>query len=156
MRRSLVVLFTLVLLYAPAAHAWSWPTGGPDSILRGFSFNPADPHAPGQHPGIDVAGSLGAPVFAPAPGTVVFGGTVPSGGKTVTIRTPDGYTATVRHLGATAVRRGTVVQENQLIGVVGSSGADEHDEPYVHFSVRVTAEPYGFVDPLELLRIERS
>jgi murein DD-endopeptidase MepM/ murein hydrolase activator NlpD len=155
MRKALAVLFALALVSVPAAHAWSWPAGGPNSILRGFSFNPADPYAPGQHRGLDVAGSLGAPVFAPAPGTVVFAGSVASGGKTVTIRTPDGYTATVQHLGAIAVPRGAVVQENQVIGEVGFSGVREYDVPYVSFSVRVTAEPHGFVDPLELLRIER-
>jgi murein DD-endopeptidase MepM/ murein hydrolase activator NlpD len=156
MRSALAVLFTLALLYAPAAHAWSWPTGGPDSILRGFSFNPADPYGPGQHRGIDVGGRLGAPVFAPAPGTVVFAGTVPGGGKTVTIRTQDGYTASVQHLGAIAVAPGAVVQENQPVGEVGFSGVREYDEPYVYFGVRVTAEPHGFIDPLELLRIEWS
>jgi murein DD-endopeptidase MepM/ murein hydrolase activator NlpD len=156
MRRALAVLFALALLYVPAAQAWSWPTGGPRAILRGFSFNPADPYGSGQHRGIDVAGPLGAPALAPAPGTVTFAGAVPGRGKTVTIRTPDGYTATVQHLGGIAVRSGATVQENQLIGEVGFSGVPEYDVPYVYLSVRVTAEPHGFIDPLELLRIERS
>jgi murein DD-endopeptidase MepM/ murein hydrolase activator NlpD len=156
MRRALLTLLALALLSAPSAHAWSWPTGGPGAILRGFSFNPADPYAPGQHRGIDLAAPLGAPVLAPAPGTVVYAGTLPGGGKTVTIRTPDGYTVTVQHLGAVAVGRGAVVQENQRIGEAGFSGTREYDRPYVYVSVRVTAEPYGFIDPLELLRIEPS
>jgi murein DD-endopeptidase MepM/ murein hydrolase activator NlpD len=154
MRRALVVLFTLALLVAPAAQGWSWPAGGPRSILREFSFSPADPHAPGQHRGIDLGARLGTPVLAPASGTVAFAGTVATGGKTVTIRTPDGYTATVQHLGSVAVARGTAVLENQVIGAVGFSGVSEYAEPYVYLSVRVTAEPYGFVDPVELLRIE--
>jgi murein DD-endopeptidase MepM/ murein hydrolase activator NlpD len=154
MRRALVVLFALALLAAPTAQAWSWPAGGPRSLLREFSFNPADPHEPGQHRGIDVGARLGAPVLAPASGAVVFAGTVARGGKTVTIRTPDGYTATVQHLGSLAIARGATVSENQVIGAVGFSGVSEYPEPHVYFSVRVTAERYGFVDPLELLRIE--
>jgi murein DD-endopeptidase MepM/ murein hydrolase activator NlpD len=156
MRRTLAVLFALALMSAPAGQAWSWPTGGPSSVLRGFSYNPADPYAPGQHRGIDVAGSLGVPVLAPASGTVVFAASVADGGKTVTIRTPDGYTATVQHLGAIAVRRGALVGENERIGEVGFSGTREYDRPYVYLSVRATADPHGFVDPIELLRIEPS
>lgn len=154
MRRALLVSVALALICVPAAHAWSWPTGGPHSILRGFSYDPADPFDPGAHRGIDLAGPLGAPVFAPAPGTVTYAGTRAVGGKTVTIRTPDGYTATLQHLGSISVKRGSVVLENQIAGSVGFSGVSEYDEPYVFFSVRETADSYGYVDPLELLRIE--
>ena len=41
---------------APAG-AWTWPADGP--VLQPFSFDPEHPKAPGQHRGIDVAGSLG-------------------------------------------------------------------------------------------------
>jgi murein DD-endopeptidase MepM/ murein hydrolase activator NlpD len=154
MPRALLALFVLALLYSPAATAWSWPTGGPGSILRSFSYNPADPHDPGAHRGIDIGGQLGEPVFVPASGTVTYAGTRATGGKTVTIRTADGFTATLQHLGSIAVRRGAVVGENQIAGSVGFSGVSEHEEPYVFLSVRETEDPYGYIDPLELLRIE--
>jgi murein DD-endopeptidase MepM/ murein hydrolase activator NlpD len=153
MRRALLVLSSLALLCVPAGHAWSWPVGGPDSILREFSYNPADPDDPGAHRGIDVAGRLGARAFVPASGVVTFAGAVPVGGKTVEIETFDGYTARVQHLGSISVTRGAVVSENQPAGTVGFSGVSEYSVPYAFFSIRVTGDPDWYVDPLELLRL---
>jgi len=156
MRRALLVLSALALLYVPAGQAWSWPVGGPESILREFSYNPADPDDPGAHRGIDIAGRLGERVFVPASGIVRFAGTRPVAGKTVEIETYDGYTATVQHLGSIAVTAGAAVRENQVAGTVGFSGVPEYDVPYSFFGIRVTADPAWYVDPLELLRVEWS
>src|SRR5581483_7724445 len=76
MRRALLVLLA-ALLAAPAASAWSWPVEG--RVLAPFVFDPANPYAAGQHRGVDVAGSVGDPVRAPAAGTVSFAGAVPGG-----------------------------------------------------------------------------
>jgi lipoprotein NlpD len=156
MRRALLVLSALALLYVPAGNAWSWLVGGPESILREFSYNPADPNDPEAHRGIDIAGRLGARVFVPASGIVSFAGTRAVGGKTVEIKTYDGYTATVQHLGSIAVSAGAAVRENQVAGTVGFSGLSGYDVPYAFFSIRVTVNPAWYVDPLELLRVEWS
>jgi murein DD-endopeptidase MepM/ murein hydrolase activator NlpD len=156
MRRALLVFSALALLYVPAGHAWSWPVGGPESLLRQFSYTPADPDDPGAHRGIDIGGRLGARVFVPASGIVRFAGTRPVAGKTVEIETYEGYTATVEHLGSIAVAAGAAVRENQVAGTVGFSGVRDHDVPYAFFSIRVTADPVWYVDPLEFLRAEWS
>ena len=80
-----------------------------------------------------------------------FAGTVPTGGKTVSIQTPFGYTATLVHLGSIGVTRGALVGEASVVGTVGPSGVVESTEPYVYFGTRVTSDPQGYVDPLTLL-----
>ena len=103
MRRLAFFVTVLMGLAVPAAaQAWTWPVDG--AVLRPFVLGD-DPYAGGQHRGIDVAGDLGGNVRAPAAGIVSFAGTVPMGGKTISIRTADGYTVTLLHLGAIGVHK---------------------------------------------------
>src|SRR3954469_24699158 len=148
MRRMLLAFLLLALVAAPAAAAWSWPGGGP--VLRPFVLGD-DPYAGGQHRGIDVAAAPGESVSAPATGTVSFAGTVPGGGRTVTIRTPDGYAVTLLRLGSIAVAAGEAVSEGQPVGSAGTSGAPVYETPYVYLGVRTAADPNGYLDPLLLL-----
>src|SRR5919198_5258612 len=148
MRLLVISLGAAALAVAPPAFGWSWPVSGP--VLRPFSVG-SNPYAAGQHRGIDIGAASGTPVVAPATGQVSFAGTVPRGGKTVTIQTPDGYSATLLHLGSYSVRRGEPVSEGSVVGTVGPSGVPELAQPYVYFGVRVTAQPNGYLDPLLLL-----
>ena len=148
-RRSLLLSVLVTLVFAGQAQAWTWPAPGP--VLRPFVFGD-DPYLGGQHRGIDVGGDTGAPAAAPAAGTVAFAGSVPGGGKTVSIRTTDGaYSVTLVHLGSIAVSRGQEVAEGATVGRIGPSGDAEVGEPYVHLGIRVADEPEGYVDPLKLL-----
>jgi pyruvate/2-oxoglutarate dehydrogenase complex dihydrolipoamide acyltransferase (E2) component len=138
------------LIWAPAASAWSWPVQGP--VLRPFAYDESHPYASGQHRGIDIgADATGAPVVAPASGTVTFAGTVPTSGMSVSIGTADGYSVTLTHLGSIAVVKGAPVDEGATVGTVGPSGTPELDGPYVHLGVRIAADENGYVDPLGLL-----
>ena len=149
MRRIAMLPVLLALLVgASPAHAWTWPVDGP--VLQTFSLG-ENPYVAGYHRGIDIAGPAGSPVRAPVSGTVSFAGSVPRGGRTITIRTADGYAVTLLHLGALAVRRDESVAEADFVAAVGPSGAVEHAEPYVHLGVRVASEPEGYVDPLSFL-----
>jgi hypothetical protein len=143
----LPVLVALQVGVQPAL-AWAWPVDGP--VLRPFVLG-EDPYAGGQHRGVDIAGETGAPVRAPASGAVAFAGTVPSGGKTVTIRTEDGYAVTLLHLGDYSVARGQQVSEGDAVGTVEPSGVAAEPQPYVYLGIRVAADPNGYVDPLGLL-----
>jgi len=132
-----------------AARAWTWPVDGP--VLRPFSFDHAHPYAGGQHRGVDLGAPGGAQVLAPAAGVVSFAGTVPTGGKTVSIETPLGYTATLVHLGSIGVKRGARVGEGSVVGTVGPSGVPDLAEPYVYFGLRTTSDQQGYVDPMIVL-----
>ncbi|HEY4237699.1 MAG TPA: M23 family metallopeptidase [Gaiellaceae bacterium] len=146
----MALLLLVFLVWTPAAYAWSWPVQGP--ILQPFSYDEAHPYTAGQHRGVDIgADAVGEGVVAPAAGTVSFAGTVPTNGKTVTIETADGYSVTLTHLGSLAVPRGATVAEQDPVGTIGPSGTPEVDEPYVHLGIRVTTDPNGYVDPLDLL-----
>jgi pyruvate/2-oxoglutarate dehydrogenase complex dihydrolipoamide acyltransferase (E2) component len=148
--RWLVLVALVFLVWAPAAHAWSWPVQG--SVLQPFSYNEAHPYAAGQHRGIDIgAGAAGGRVVAPAVGTVSFAGSVPTSGESVTIETPDGYSVTLTHLGSIAVSKGATVAEGDAVGTIGPSGTPEVEGPYVHLGIRETSDPNGYLDPLRFL-----
>ncbi|MGI8607184.1 MAG: murein hydrolase activator EnvC family protein, partial [Gaiellaceae bacterium] len=133
---------------ASPAHAWTWPASGP--VLQHFRYND-DPYAAGQHRGVDVGGSAGEPVLAPAAGSVTFAGTVPGGGRTVTIRTSDGLAVTLLHLGSIATAKGASVGEGDRVGTLGSSGTSELAEPYVHLGIRQASDESGYVNPESFL-----
>ena len=148
MRRTLAAAVALALLVSPTASGWTWPLDGP--ILRPFSFG-ADPHAGGQHRGLDVGGAVGTTVYAPASGTVSFVGSVPNGGHALTVQTSDGYAVTLLQLGSIALVRGAVVAEGQPVGVVGTSADATTREAHVHLGIRRAVEPDGYLDPLDFL-----
>jgi len=138
----LPVLVALQVGVQPAL-AWTWPVDGP--VLRPFVLGD-DPYAGGQHRGIDIGAPPGALVRAPAAGAVSFAGSVPTGGRTVTIRTDDGFAVTLLHLGTYSVARGAVLGEGDAVGTVGDG-----TEPFIYLGVRTANDPDGYVDPLGLL-----
>jgi hypothetical protein len=149
MRRIAVAAVVLTALaVTPAAHAWTWPGDGP--VLRPFVLGD-DPYAGGQHRGVDIGAEVGAAVLAPAAGTVSFVGSVPGGGRAITIQTADGYAVTLLQLGTTDVARGEDVTEAAIVGAVGQSADAVTTAPHVHLGVRVATDPNGYVDPLGLL-----
>ncbi|MDQ3777701.1 MAG: M23 family metallopeptidase, partial [Actinomycetota bacterium] len=136
------------LVASPAAHGWSWPVSG--AVLRGFDFG-GGPYTAEGHRGLDVAAVSGAPVLAPAGGQVAFAGSVGANGRTLSLRTADGWVVTLTHLGSIAVAVGEGVAEGEAVATVGPSGEAEHDRPYVHLGIRRADDPRGYVDPLTLL-----
>ncbi len=150
MNRLIALLPVLIAFQAgaPPALAWTWPADGP--VLRPFTFGD-DPYAAGQHRGIDVAAEPGSLVRSPASGVVSFAGSVPGGGRTVTVETADGYSVTLVHLGTIAVVRQEALAEGAPVGTIGPTGDAEHDASYVHLGTRLTSDAQGYVDPLGLL-----
>src|SRR5205809_469145 len=148
MRRLAIVVLLLLFGAVGSAHAWTWPADGP--LLRPFSLG-SNPYLGGQHRGIDVSGAAGSEIRAPADGTITFAGTVPGGGKTVAIRTAEGYSVTLVHLGSIAVARGALIGEGSPVGSIGPTGTAAFGEPYVYMGVRIASQPEGYLDPLLFL-----
>ena len=112
---SIAVVLFAALALVPSASGWSWPVDGP--VLRPF-VSGDDPYGSGQHRGIDIGAPSGAEVRAPATGIVAFAGQVPREGRCLTIRTEDGYSVTLVHLGSIAVGVGTAVAEGEVVGTI--------------------------------------
>ncbi len=150
MRRTLTMLPVLLATLAGAApaSAWTWPADGP--VLQPFTFGD-DPYVAGLHRGIDIQAEPSSAVRAPASGVVTFAGTVPGGGRTVTITTPGGYAVTLVHLGTIEVAAKVPVAEGAAVGTIGPSGEPEHPEPYVHLGLRIATDPQGYLDPALVL-----
>lgn len=149
-RTGNIFLCTMVaaLALAPGASAWAWPVDGP--VLRPFVAE-GDPYSGGQHRGIDIGAPTGADVRSAATGIASFVGRLPHQGLCLTVRTADGYSVTLVHLGSIGVTTGTPVSEGDVVGTIGPSGDVEGTEPYVYLGVRLTADPNGYLDPLGLL-----
>ena len=137
-----------VLVLAPNASAWAWPVDGP--VLRPFVAD-GDPYAGGQHRGIDIGAPSGEDVGSATNGVVSFVGQLPHQGLCLTVRTADGYSVTLVHLGSIGVTTGTQVAEGDVVGTIGPTGDVEGTEPYVYLGIRLTADPNGYLDPLTLL-----
>ena len=46
LQRRFALLFVFLVLWVPAAGAWTWPVGGP--VVQGFSFDRAHPYEIGR------------------------------------------------------------------------------------------------------------
>jgi Peptidase family M23 len=133
---------------APAGAAWTWPVAG--EVITPYR-NGTDPYATGQHRGIDIAAPVGTPVVAATGGEVRFAGTAGSSGRTVSIRTGDGYDTSYLHLSSLAVRAGAHVSSGDRIGAVGTTGTRSATAPHLHFGVRDAGTRHAYHDPLAFL-----
>ena len=145
---TFLVVLLAALVLSPGAAAWAWPVDGP--VLRPF-VSEGDPYAGGQHRGIDIGAPTGSDVRSAARGVVAFAGRLPRQGLCLTVRTEDGWSVTLVHLGSIGLPVGTQVSEGDVVGTIGPSGEPEGTEPYVYLGIRLTADPNGYVDPLTLL-----
>lgn len=89
-----------------------WPLD-PHSVVRGFE-PPADTYSAG-HRGVDLAGSLGAPVLASLEGTVSFAGTIAGRGVVVVNH---GDTRTTYEPVIADVHQGDAVSSGEQIGTL--------------------------------------
>ncbi|WP_435927755.1 amidase activator ActS [Dryocola sp. BD613] len=119
---------------------WRWPTSG--KIIVPFSSSE------GGNKGIDIAGSRGQPIYASAPGTVVYVGNQLRGyGNLVMIKHREDYITAYAHNDTTLVNNGQKVRAGQKIATMGSSGADSVN---LHFQIRYRAtalDPQRYLPP---------
>jgi len=103
-----------------------------------------------MHYGVDLAGWGGAPVFATAPGKVVFAGRKGRYGKMVEIDHGYGIRTRYGHLRKVLVKRGQEVGHRHRIGLLGSTGRSTG--PHVHYEVRFDGKP---LNPAKFIKAGR-
>jgi murein DD-endopeptidase MepM/ murein hydrolase activator NlpD len=100
----------------------------------------------GFHTGLDFAGGEGLQIFAPAPGQVVFAGPLTVRGNATIIDHGWGIYSGFWHQSAIYVKTGDLVEQGQVIGLVGGTG--RVTGPHLHWEVWVNGVQ---VDPLNWL-----
>jgi murein DD-endopeptidase MepM/ murein hydrolase activator NlpD len=122
-----------------------WPANR--HYLSGYNFS-------SWHPGLDVAGRLGEPIYASDSGTVIYAGYslnaagVPVGyGQYVVMDHGNGYQTLYAHASQLYVRCGQQVARGTVIAAVGSIG--KSTGPHLHFEVRASGG--GAVNPWNIL-----
>jgi murein DD-endopeptidase MepM/ murein hydrolase activator NlpD len=104
------------------------------------------PFIPGRHPGIDLHGNYGDPIYACRAGVVVTAGWMGGYGNATILDHGGGMATLYGHQSRLAVSDGQQVTAGQVIGYVGSTGYSTG--PHLHFEVRINGNP---VDPAPYL-----
>jgi murein DD-endopeptidase MepM/ murein hydrolase activator NlpD len=101
-----------------------------------------------MHPGIDLAGAYGTPIYATADGTVVRAGWNSGGyGNLVELDHGRGITTRYGHMSAILVEAGDHVTRGQQIGRMGSTGRSTGN--HLHYEVRIDGRP---VNPIPFMK----
>ncbi|MYD65568.1 MAG: M23 family metallopeptidase, partial [Chloroflexi bacterium] len=114
-----------------STYGFIWPAAGKITSW----FGPSHPL------GIDIGMPTGSPVWAAAAGQVTFVGGHPccSYGYYVIIRHDQTFTTRYGHFSRFAVKLGQHVEQGDLIGYSGSTGASTG--PHLHFEIRRNGTP---------------
>ena len=120
--------------------AMGWLTSGYGSRRDPFTGRPD------SHPGLDISGKTGDPVYATADGKIHTAGRAGDYGNLVIVEHSFGLTTRYGHLSKIAVARGAEVKRGQVIGYVGSTGRST--SAHLHYEVWANGRP---VNPLKLL-----
>lgn len=118
------------------------PFSSPFGLKRFFNKQPRNPHS-----GLDIAAPIGAPITAPAAGTVVAKGDYFFNGKTIILDHGHGLTTMYCHMSEMDVELGDQLKTGDLIGKIGKTG--RVTGPHLHWSVSLNntrVEPLLFVD----------
>ena len=121
-----------------------WPA---DGLRTGWWGEVRSSHL---HPGVDVDGETGDPVWAAGKGTVVWAGSAPTGysgyGTIVEIDHGQGVVTLYAHLSRVDVEAGQFLQAGDQIGAMGTTG--NVTGSHLHFEVQVGGQR---VDPEDWL-----
>jgi murein DD-endopeptidase MepM/ murein hydrolase activator NlpD len=119
------------------------------TFTSGFGVR-SDPFHAGaaMHPGIDLSGSYGTPIYATADGTVLRSGWNSGGyGNLVEIDHGRGITTRYGHMSAILVSAGDHITRGQQIGRMGSTGRSTGN--HLHYEVRIDGRA---VNPIPFMK----
>ena len=96
--------------------------------------------------GIDIAGNMGEPVRAAAPGLVVYSGRGLRGyGNLIIVKHNNDFISAYAHNKRLLVKENEIIKAGQKIAEIGNT---DSDIPKLHFEIRFKGKP---VDPLRYL-----
>lgn len=145
----LAVLVTVAAVAPPGPASasldqpWDWPLQPQPEVVHPF-VAPLDPYGPG-HRGVDLAGVVGQPVLAVAPGRVSFAGSVAGRGIVVV---DHGRLRTTYEPVLVTGARGDRVRRGDVLGTLTLTGGHCVPLACLHLGVRVGD---AYLDPLGLL-----
>lgn len=108
---------------------------GPYGDGRSYNNGPVEIY----HTGVDFSGAVGTPILSPAPGTIVYTGTLQLRGNAVIIDHGLGVMSAYFHLSEIFVNEGDVVTAGQPIGAGGDTGLSTG--PHLHWDLRIMDVP---------------
>lgn len=115
--------------------AWRWPVKG--KVVKGFSNKPLG------NKGLDISSAFRHPVYASAPGIVVYSGEGIRGyGKLLIIKHNENYLSAYAFNWRNLVKEGDTVKAGQQIAMMGR---DDNGKIKLHFEIRYNGDP---VNPL--------
>lgn len=118
-----------------SVNVWRWPAQG--ALIGTFSES---------NKGINIAGKLGSPIFASAPGKVVYSGSGLRGyGNLIIIKHNSLFLSAYAHNDVVYVKEGDSVTSGQTIARMGNTGTKRI---MLHFEIRKGGQP---VNPLSYL-----
>lgn len=151
MRWLAVTVLVGVVLAAPAGAddgRLEWPLRPRPAVLR--TFDAPSPNWLSGHRGVDLAGRVGQPVYAPAEGTVVFAGRV-AGKPVVSVAHSGGLRTSYEPVHA-AVRAGATVGPGTLLGHLAAGHPGCGSAACLHWGAMWgPSSRAAYVDPLGLL-----
>ena len=118
-----------------------WPTTA--TYLSGYDYNPA-----ANHPGIDIAGSEGNPIFAADSGVVVYAGWSYFGYGNLVVIDHGNWQTLYAHLSDYYVSCGQSVFAGATIAALGNTG--NSTGPHLHFELMYQSakvNPWDYVSP---------
>ena len=104
----------------------------------------------GAHQGVDIANSIGTPIYAALPGTVIASGAADGYGQWIRIRHQDGWIGEYGHMNRRHVGVGAWVNAGQHIADMGNQGVATG--PHLHFEINKEFDTHAAIDPVPYLR----
>ena len=127
-------------------NGYIWPSSG--ILTSGYGWRWGR-----MHRGIDIAGPIGTPIVAAAPGVVSYAGWNDGGyGNLVEIEHPDGSLTLYAHNDRILVSKGQKVAQGAQIAEMGTTGRSTG--PHLHFEIHPNDQ--GAINPMAVLPPESS
>lgn len=104
-----------------------------------------------RHSGLDLGGRRNAPIKSAADGVITKSGWMAGYGRIVEVDHGEGFKTRYAHLAKIISKRGDVVEEGDIVGLLGSSGRSTG--PHLHYEVLRNGKP---INPLRFIKAGRD